>query len=63
MYSSLFDVESLEGKEPLKLRRCECSASTLKNTFLKTLYEWIAAFGCLSCEYVLDFLDLCSFQM
>jgi hypothetical protein len=49
------NMRSFEGVEHTLL--------SLKNTFLKTLFEWVCALGCLPCESFLEFLDLCSFQM
>jgi hypothetical protein len=49
------NIRSFEGVEQPLLR--------LKNNFLKTLFEWVCASGCLPCESFLHFLDLCSFQV
>jgi hypothetical protein len=49
------NLRSFEGDEQ--------TVADLKNIFLKTLFDWVNASGCFPCENLLDFLDLCSFQV
>jgi hypothetical protein len=49
------NMRSFEGVEQTLL--------SLKNNFLKTLFEWAGVSGCLPCESFLDFLDLCSIRV
>ena len=48
-------MRSFEGVEQTLL--------SLKNNFLKTLFEWASVSGCLPCESFLDFLNLCSLRV
>jgi hypothetical protein len=49
------NMRSFEGVEQTLL--------SLKNNFLKTLFEWAGVSGCLPCESFLDFLDICSLRV
>jgi hypothetical protein len=53
----------LRERNLLSFEGDEQTVADLKNIFLKTLFDWVNASGCFPCENLLDFLDLCSFQV
>ena len=46
---------SFEGRER--------PVAELKKVFVKTSFEWISGLGCFFCENLIDFIDICSFQV
>ena len=62
MYTSLFDVVSLERAKCRSFEGNERSVADLKPLVLKTLFDWVLASCHLSYSSFLEFLDLCSFK-